>query len=114
MELSESKKRPSQLARWRAEGEAMVAAWQASGLSMRAYAQQAGINERRLSLWRRRLATSEEISAASHFVPVSVGEHRGLADGNGLEVLIDQRVRIQVTSSTDLGLLRQTVSALQC
>ena len=73
-EFSEPENRPSQLVRWPVEGEAMVGAWQASGVSMRAYAQQVGINERRFSLWRRRLAPQEETAAASQVVPVSVGE----------------------------------------
>ena len=112
MDAEQSEKRGNQLARWRAEGEAMVAAWQASGLSMRAYAQQAGISERRLGLWRRRLTNEDSAPAAdpaSGFVSVSV-----TSPSDGVEVLVGDDVRIVVTAATDLSLLRQTVAALRC
>jgi hypothetical protein len=112
MDAEQSEKRVNQLARWRAEGEAMVAAWQASGLSMRAYAQQAGISERRLGLWRRRLASEDDTSGADSsgaFVPVSV-----MSPTDGIEVLVGDDVRIVVTAATDLSLLRQAVAAQRC
>lgn len=97
----------------REEGQAMVASWRASGLSMRAYALRAGISERRLGLWRRRLERSAgnapaENDDASVFVPVTV------QDRVGLDVIIDDRIRIRVDPGSDLDLLRRTVAALRC
>lgn len=115
MESEQGNSRQSQLVRWRSEGAAMVAAWEASGLSMRAYAQQAGISERRLGLWRRRLAKglADQTPARapdSGFVPVTTID----ASSTGLAVIIDEHIRIAVTASTDLALLQQTVAALRC
>ena len=66
----------------------MIGAWQASGLSVRTYAQQAGINERRLSLWHRRLATPEEATpAGSHFGDFINGYEFITANGGGVAIL---------------------------
>ena len=109
MTSSDHKNRTTQQSRYHEEGEAMVAAWESSGLSMAAFARQEGINVRRLGLWRRRLKGSVgDTDHTSGFVPVSV-----TAPGS-LDVIIDEHIRIRVSSETDLGLLRATVSALRC
>lgn len=92
----------------RSEGAAMVAAWRESGLSMRAYAREHGLNERRLGLWRRKLEAELSPESAEGFIPVTV------SDTDTLVVVVNDHVKIEVHTQSDMTLLRRTVSALTC
>jgi hypothetical protein len=95
-------------------GTAAVADWRASGLSQAAWCRERGIPEHRLSYWKCRLdperTSKSESAGVIAFSPVV---ERRQECGPGLEVVIDDPVRIRVLPGSDLALLRTVVEALR-
>lgn len=106
MSLSLSKREDNRQ-RWRER----IQVWKQSGLTQKEFCEQHHVGLSTFQRWRRKLAIQEKPkgSAAVSFLPVGVVG----SSESGLTVLLNNRLRIEVSTGFDASTLKQVIEVLQ-